>query len=191
MALAQLQAALARLVTDAEARAAFARDSETAARALGLDAGDAGSLAALAPRALERFAGSLMAKRVLDARKLLPLTAMALADEFGPALRRTLTGPPVGAAADALGLVAALAREPRPLQPWIGDLARYEGAFVVAREWGFGIRVLCFRYPVALIGMALATGERNCAISPHGGVALWARLPGGVLIHRAWWPRVR
>ena len=85
MALARVQVAMARLFTDAEARAAFARDLIAAGRALGLDEADAASLAELTPRALERFAESLRTKRVLDARKLLPLTALsALGDGFAP-----------------------------------------------------------------------------------------------------------
>ena len=83
MALAQVQAALARLYTDEAERAAFLADPQGAACALGLEADDAATLAAIAPQTLRRFADSLKAKSLLDARKMTPLTARALGDDFG------------------------------------------------------------------------------------------------------------
>jgi len=186
MALGEVQGALARLFTDAEARAAFARDPLAAGRALGLDANDARILGDLASCALDRFADGLQAKRALDVRKLLPLTSLALGEAFGPRLRRCLAAPPPGAVADALALVAALALEPDRSAPWVRDLALYEGAFIEVRRRRFALRLRRFRYPVLAIAAALERGERVGAASPRWGMALWARLPGGALVYRHW-----
>src|SRR5580698_671202 len=139
MALSDVQTALARLLTDTGARAMFARDPLSAGRALGLDEADARSVAALAPHALDRFRAGLRSKRALDVRKLLPLTALALGDAFGPRLREVLQARPRGAEADAIALVSRLATDKAPSPPWIGDLARYEAAFIAARQRRYGV----------------------------------------------------
>jgi hypothetical protein len=183
MALAEVQAALAKLFTQTQARAAFARDSLAAGRALGLDEADAAALARLAPRALERYAASLTAKRRLDAAKLLPLTALALGDEFGPRSSEAFAEPPPGAVADALALVDRLASDPRAAPPWIGDLARYEGAFLRSRRPRCAIRVHRFHFPVLAIAGALRRGERIDAVPPRRCIGIWARMPGRALRH--------
>src|ERR1700677_928574 len=104
MALGEVQTALARLLTDTAARAMFARDLLSAGRSLGLDEADARSVAALPPHALDRYGASLKSKRALDARKLLPLTALALGDDFAPRLREVLPARTGGAVADAIAL---------------------------------------------------------------------------------------
>ena len=111
MALGEVQTALARLLTDTAARAMFARDPLSAGRSLGLDEADARSVAALPPHALDRYGASLKSKRALDARKLLPLTALALGDDFAPRLREVLPARPGGAVADAIALVSRLAAD--------------------------------------------------------------------------------
>src|ERR1700733_10384629 len=187
MALGEVQTALARLLTDTAARAMFARDPLSAGRALGLDEADARSVAALAPDALDRFGASLRSKRALDARKLLPLTALALGEAFGPRLREALqarTGG--GAAADAITLVSRLAADPAASPPWIGDLARYEAAFIAARRRPWGVQLRLFRYPVPSIAAALHTGVAPNVVAPRTTLGLWARAPGQALVHRCW-----
>jgi hypothetical protein len=186
MPLAEVQTALARLFTDRKARDVFAREPEAAGRALGLDDLDARALALLAPRALEDFAASLNAKRMLDARKLLPLTAQAFGAAFGPRLRAILDGPPRGAAADALALIASLSNNGAVSTSWAVDVARYEAAFIEMgrRRWGFLVRRLA--YPAPVIAVALRRGEAIGAIAPRAVLALWARAPGGQLLHRYW-----
>lgn len=184
MALAEVQTALARLLTDKEARAAFARDPQAMARALGLDEPEAQTLAGLAPPAIERFARSVEAKRALDARKLLPLTALALGNAFGPRLRAALPRPPRGAAEDALALVAALVSPSDASPPWIGDLARYEGAFLEIGRRRFGLLIRRFRYDVLAIAAALRRGEAVAGAARRTRLGLWARRPDGTLWHR-------
>jgi hypothetical protein len=186
MALADMQAALARLFTEAEARADFARDAKAAARGWGLDKTEADRLASLAPGAVDRFAGSLRAKRALDAGKLLPTTALALGPDFARKLRAHLAGPPRGAAGDALALVAELQAAPDFERPWIGDLARYEGGFIEARDKPFGLWLRAFRFPVVAIALGLLRGEVAPNPTLRRGWALWARAPGGRLVHRTW-----
>jgi hypothetical protein len=186
MPLAEIQTALARLFTDADARESFGREPGAAGRALGLDDSDARALASLAPHALEDFAASLNAKRALDARKLLALTAQAFGPAFGPRLRAVLDGSPRGAAADALALIASLSNDGAVSAPWAVDVARYEAAFIEMgrRRWGFLVRR--FAYPAPVIAVALGRGETFAAIAPRAALAFWARAPGGRLMHRYW-----
>jgi hypothetical protein len=191
MALGEVQAALARLFTDETARADFLGDPRAAGRALGLDEGDAETLSRLAPRALRQFAGSLRAKSVADARKRMPLTALALGKAFADHWRDALALLSAGASradeAHALAArLAALAKAHRVAPDWIGDLARYEAAFIEAAHRRFGVRVLLFRFPVGRIAARLQGGGAvdDCAAKTTFGV--WTRWPGGRLFHRAW-----
>ena len=186
MALGDVQTALARLLTDTAAHAMFARDPLSAGRALGLDETDARSVAALEPHALDRFRASLRSKRALDARKLLPLTALALGDAFGPRLLESLDARPGGAVADALALVSRLAGDTASSPLWIGDLARYEAAFIAARRRRWGIQLRVFRYTVPSIAAALHGGVSPSVVAPRTTLGLWARAPGQALVHRCW-----
>ena len=190
MALAPVQAALARLFTDAAARSAFLDDPRAAAHALGLDPGDADALAAIAPQALRRFAAGLKAKRALDARKALPLTAKALgasfADHFHAAAATLRADASRPEQAQALaGRLAALARAQALKPAWIGDLARYEAAFIEASRRRYGARLRLFRFPVARIAATLQGGGGDDA-APSMTLGVWARRPGGRLFHRLW-----
>jgi hypothetical protein len=191
MALGEVQAALALLFTDEAARADFLRDPQAAGRALGLDARDAETLAHLAPRALRQFAGSLRAKRALDARKRMPLTAQALGEAFADHWRAAVAPLPAGASradeAQALAAhVAALASTKRLAPEWIGDLARYEAAFVEAAQRRFGMRVRLFRFPVGGIAARLHGGAAADDCVARTTLGVWARWPGGRLFHRVW-----
>ena len=191
MALSDVQAALALLFTDEAARADFLRDPQAAGRALGLDARDAETLAHLAPCAVRQFAGSLKAKSALDARKRMPLTAQALGEAFADHWRVARAPLPAGASrADEAHAFAArlttLAGAGQLAPPWIGDLARYEAAFVEAAQRRSGARLRVFRFPVGRIAASLHAGEAigDCAAGTALGV--WARWPGGRLFHRIW-----
>jgi hypothetical protein len=181
LSLAETQAALARLFTQAPARAEFARDPLALARAAGLESEEAQRLAALDAPEIARFAGGLFAKRRHDVEKWLPLTAQALGSGFARRLRETLAEPPPGARADALALVAKLRGGLAPR--WIGDLAAYEAEFL--RAWGprgfLAIRV--YRWPVPRIAEKLSARESVGAVKPGLTVAVWARVPGGRLRH--------
>jgi hypothetical protein len=187
MALAQVQAALAKLVTHTDIRADFLRDPLGTARALGLDEADAATLALMAPRSLTRFAGSLTAKRRMDVQKWLPLTTRALGDAFVPRLREALVEPPPGTAEDALALVDRLLHDSRDAPPWIVDLARYEAAFVEAWRPGFVFRCRRFDYPVLALAAALRRGARPDPSPRRRCVAIWLRASRGArLWHRVW-----
>ena len=191
MALSEVQTALARLFTDEAARAAYFKDPQGAGRSLGLDDADARLLAELAPRALRQFAGSLKAKRVLDARKRTPLTAQVLGVAFNEHLHAAAATLPIGAGrveeAHALAdRLAAFARTDALSPDWIGDLARYEAAFVEAAYRRAGLRLLLFRYPVGIVAAALQAGSPIGDIPPRATLGLWARWPGGRLTHRLW-----
>lgn len=185
MALAQTQALLARLFTDARLRRAFFHDAVGVAKDFGLDDDDARRVATIDRREVEDFAKSLLGKRALDARKTLPLTARALGARFDALLFEAIEGPPApgrhraDAAALTRRLVALSARgEAQPA--WIVDLARYELAFVTAARPGAVLLFRRFHYPVATIAARLLAGAA-IDVSPRMTFGLWMRSPGGRL----------
>jgi hypothetical protein len=190
MALGAIQGALARLFTDEAARAAFLEDPERAARALGLGDDDCGTLARLAPQALRQFAGSLKAKRALDARKMLPLTARALGGAFADHLSATAASLAPGASrlAQARALAHRLDAQARAgaIEDWIGDLARYEATFTEVAHSRFAMRLRLFRFPVEKIAATLLGGAAIGGFAPRMTLGVWARPPGGRLFHRVW-----
>jgi hypothetical protein len=166
--LAQTQRLLARLFTDADFRGDFFADPEAAGRS-GLETLDAGAVA--------HFSNSLTGKRLLDARKALPLTAKALGTQFAPLLRAQLQGPPRAGRhrADAAALVARLAAgDASPA--WIADLARYEMAFAEATAPGPLLILRRFRWPPQRLAAAALSGGTPGA--PKMAFCLWLRLPG-------------
>ncbi|MGJ0509689.1 MAG: hypothetical protein ACR652_21700 [Methylocystis sp.] len=185
MGLSQTQALLARLFTDATARRAFFANPEATAMGLGLDAAEARTLARLDRREVESFARSLLGKRALDARKATPLTARALGDAFDPLLFEAIEGAPAPDRhrADAAALAALLAsRAGEP--PWIGDLARYEMAFVAAARPGAVFLLRRFAWPVDDLSRKLMAGEPIGETAPRGRVGVWWRAPRGRLFWR-------
>jgi hypothetical protein len=179
MALAAVQAALARLFTDEHLRAAFLDDPHAASLALGLDDVDRATLSMLAPHELRRFSASLMGKRTLDARKVAPLTAQTLGKDFAAKLRIAMKGPSMGprGASDIAALADLLRQEAASGElspPWVADLARYEAACLQApRSAGLSVRI--FAWPVGRVVTALRLG--TTPRDAHRGVTLcvWFR----------------
>lgn len=182
MGLMQTQALLARLFTDAKLRRAFFEEPVATGMHFGLDGAEAERFAELNEREVEDFARSLLGKRALDARKALPLTAQALGPAFDSMLFEAIEGAPTRERhrADAAALSLLLAsRRMEPL--WIGDLARYEMAFVAAARPGAFFALRRFDWPVEDIARQLMSGEAPVVAAPRRRVGLWWRAPGGRL----------
>lgn len=182
MALKETQALLARLFTDANLRRAFFEDPTGVMPGFGLSREEAATLAALDRREVEAFAHSLLGKRALDARKVLPLTAKALGADFDRLLFQAIDGPapPARHRADAAALARLLSERP-PDPGWIGDLARFETAFVFAARPCFFLRR--FDWPVNDIARRLMAGA-PVAAKPGRRLGVWMRAPGGKLYWR-------
>jgi hypothetical protein len=181
MPLKETQALLALLYTDETFREAFFRAPLERARQFGLGEAEAESFARIDPAAVARFADCLKGKRTLDARKTLPLTHTALGARFDRELFAAISGPPRPGRhrADA----AALARRLACAEPqWIGDLARFELAFVEAGARRNCLALRFFRYPVAEIAAQLACGEAPGA-ARRPSVGVWLRLFGSRLFY--------
>ncbi len=186
MGLIETQALLARLFTDAQARAEFFADPGASARRFGLNSEEAASLARLDRRQLDDFARSLLGKRALDARKALPLTARALGESLDPLLIAALAGPPGTRRThgDAAALVRALVARQDDARPWLGDLARYEFAFLEAARPGGAFLLRRFAYPVDEIARQLSRGAAPVDVRAGRRIGLWARAPGRGLFVR-------
>ncbi|CAN2533745.1 hypothetical+protein [Methylocapsa aurea] len=183
MPLKETQALLALLYTDARFREAFFRAPQDCARQFGLGEAEAETLARIDPAAVARFADCLKGKRALDARKTLPLTHRALGARFDDELFAAIAGAPSPGRhlADAAAVARRLAR--RSAEPdWIGDLARFELAFVAAAARRNCVWLRLFRYPVAEIATGLARGEAPGA-RRRPSVGLWLRLFGSRLFY--------
>jgi len=188
MSLKETQALLARLFTDARLRREFAADPVGVARRFGFAEKDARRFAAIDKGAVERFAEGLLGKRALDARKAMPLTARALGASYDRLFLEAIEGPPSPGRhrADALAFarrLAALAARGGAAPPWIGDLARYEAAFIEAARPGGVLLFRRFHYPVGRLAAALFAGETP-DVAPRATYGLWFRAPGARLFHR-------
>lgn len=180
-ALQKAQAFLARLFTDSNLRRSYiARPAETAAD-FGLSEVQAAALAMLDRREVEDFARSLLGKRALDVRKILPLTARALGAEFEGYFFESIDDRPAPqrSRADAASLARRLSRMNE--RSWIGDLARYELTFAEASRPGAFLALRRFDYAVDEIARRLRMGETPDSPLPRGRVGIWLRAPGGRL----------
>jgi hypothetical protein len=192
MALAAVQAILARLFTDAPFRSAFFDDPIAVGRSCGLDPAEARSLAEVSRKEVEEFAATLRRKRVADVRQVLPLTARALGDAFADYVRPAIAGPArAGRHRDDARAVAGhlrrLARSRELAPPWVADLVRYEAAFSEAQRRPACMLVRCFRFPVAALAAAILVGAPTVGIEPRMTVGLWLRWPGRRgAFHRVW-----
>jgi hypothetical protein len=147
--LAALQRALARLYTDAAFRDRFQQNPVAAGAEIGLDPETTRAMAGPNFKGVGAFARSLKLKRLGESSAYLPLTRKFLGDDFSRLFLRYAESPLPPATnrplADALRFANFLASEVAQggLGPsWIGDLARYEAAWLSAR---FGARRLVIR----------------------------------------------
>jgi hypothetical protein len=191
MALADVQAVLARLFTDPLFRADFMADPTAIGRALRLAPNDVDVLATLSRAAVEQFAAILKRKRCDEVRKALPLTAGALGNGIELYLLKAIDVPHRnGRRDDTSALIDELDRLSRSgaLEPrWAADIARYEATFTRAIRLRFYLRVRAFRFPVGRLAGALSRGERPDDVAPRPTVGIWLRWPGddGVM-HCVW-----
>lgn len=186
MRLAQLQALVARLCTDAETLRAFEQDPAGVALSLGLDPRAAQELADMPGDPLRLFARSLQVKRQNDVAKCLPFTQRALSSRFALLFRRyaaarqpAAEGPQLDDAAGFARYLARLCARREIALPWIGDLATYEAAGLRASVTAARLLIRRFRYPVHRLAEDSARGlTLDPSRAAQFTVVIWARLPG-------------
>jgi hypothetical protein len=192
MALADVQAVLARLFTEAPFRASFFEDPLAVGHASGLDPAEAQALAELSRSEVDGFAATLRRKRLADVRRVLPLTARALGAAFGDLARSAVASAarPGRHHDDARAIVdrlRGLARSYQLEPPWAADLARYEATFGVAQRRRACLLVRRFRFPVAALAVAILGGAPMADVKPCMTVGIWVRWPGRRGdFHRVW-----
>ena len=176
MALTEIQAALAKLYTDAALRARWLADPPALAAELSLATEESQQLAGQADQ-LRAFAASLQQKRLQDVAKLLPRSYAAWGQQFGEVFRRHAAQYlPQGQhkqRADALAFSAFVERL-RPddvgVSPWLIDVLRYEAACLQAADPGCRWLLRRFHYAVN------HPLDGNSAAPPRPTLALWVRL---------------
>ena len=98
MALATAQAALARLCTDAAARAELRADPEAFSRRWGLSVEESAALARDVLGEAEAFAKTLRRKRLDEATRSMPLAGQVLGPSFAPLFHKYAAATPLGPA---------------------------------------------------------------------------------------------
>ena len=192
MGLAESQRLLARLYTDAALRDRFAADPAGVADEFGLTSDEAKSLALLPIDQLDDFAGSLIRKRRGEVESLLPMTFRALeAPRFASLFRRFAQGyVPIGIKKhrdDAVAFAEFLAREVTD-PPWLGDLARFEAASMMAHDPARRWTLLRLRHhPLDLARMAI---DRTIPPRTRSTWIVWYRLAASGRLRRMMlsWP---
>ena len=158
-----LEETLVRLLADAPQRKRFLSDRERFCAEIGLPAPERRMLLGISPEALERYARSLLDKRVSELLSAIPVTARAF-PQVGDLYRAWLGRIPAPCREDTLtpGLREAL-RAVKPLAPlvepeWLSELFVYEvlrGCSLRDRK----PRTLRARWPQAELYAMLTGGE--------------------------------
>ena len=187
MALAEVQALLARVFTDEAVRERLFAEPATLATEYGLSSDELSQLEALSVRQVRFAATGLRHKRLNAVARLLPFTRAALGDRFGPLfMRHAAVYAPSGIRKhrdDALAFAAFVERLARcePIAPPVAaDQLRYEASWLRAADADPCLIVRRFQHPVRTRG---GVGRDPRAINLLG-IALWVRFwPGGRLRH--------
>ena len=182
MELANVQAFLARLYTDAALRERFYDDPQQMGEASGLSAEDAQQLAQLSVAQVDFFVNSLKRKRLNEVHRLLPMSCDALGDKYARLfLRHVEHFIPEGTGKhryDAISF-AAFVEETAPadgIQPWVVQLARYEAAWLAATRPTQRWTIRWFRYSIPEILMRLQRQDELESLRLRPSIGLWVRV---------------
>ena len=204
MGLAEFQTALARLYTDRSYRQLLQNDEQAFADSAQVSKEDIAQLRSMADE-IEEFARSLIAKRLGEVRKRLPLSSRVLSvPDFSSAFQRYADAErsaadrggngtsPVGDMhrQDAITFVESLERcgLQQPKAPaWTIDLLRYESAWLQMADSGRRFLLNRFRFPMSRLTQALAAGATTSSIPARSSLGLWWRYRhDGRVRHLCW-----
>ncbi|MBV9851453.1 MAG: hypothetical protein JO250_17430 [Armatimonadetes bacterium] len=179
MGLAEVQSALARLYTDVSLRERFLADPGVVGQELGLSDEEIAQITHLSAPQLRFFAASLVSKRRQEVEKLLPRTRRALGRQFGTCFARYAVAPiPDGIHKhwkEALAFAAFL-EQSGGQPPWVGDVLRYERAWLEASSPGRLWLVRRFGHPVGQPVPQVTDDVSLQALPPRLTIGLWFRL---------------
>lgn len=180
MGLAQLQQALARLYTDHDLRARFLERGDNVALCQLLTEQQREQLSAISPQRVDDFAKCLIGKRRAHVRRLLPWTCDALQQQLFPLFFKhatTFQPKEVGRHRDdALAFVRFLRRHaPRVRPQWVTELARYEAAWIRARQSDGCCFAGIFRHAPSDLMRAAQHTIDTTPLRPT--LAIWLRMP--------------
>lgn len=181
MGLAQFQAALALLYTDSDFRTRL-RDGATGVLELDLTSEEYTQIVTLATRdsRVDRFAGSLIAKRRAEMAKLLPVSAQLAGERFVEAFGEYaaasgLNGPNKHAR-DAVRFGRWLARAGIINEPWAREVARFEADRVEVWLNRPVLRARLYRYPVVRLAAQIINSEMPAEREAKQTGVLWYRM---------------
>jgi hypothetical protein len=173
MGLAQTQQVLAQLYTNTEFRERFFANPQAVGGELGLSCDEAQQLAQVSVQEVNIFANSLKWKRLGEIRDLLPRTAKALGKNFNTLFwRYAQTYLPTGVKKhreDAIAFANFInnVAQNENLEPtWLGDLVRYERAWLLAYEPVSRFNICWFRHAI------------HSDFNAQPTLAIWLRLSG-------------
>lgn len=184
MGLREQQQLLVRLYTDATLRELFYQSPNDVGDTFGLTPHEVEQLLQLPPSQLVQFAHSLQAKRIGQIRKLLPLTCQQLPSTRdwlrSFATTYTPTNPKIHHD-DAIAFTRFLTTQPDShpkgltCPDWLGELARYEAAWLECQRPTFRWMIRLFGYPVHHIRRDLINQSFQTP-TPRRSVGIWLRL---------------
>lgn len=182
MELMRTQQILARLYTEAPLRERLFAEPRSVTEELQLTDTELELLMQLPAAQVDLFASSLVRKRAREVSKLLPVTARALGKSFEPLfVAHAQTYRPLGIRKhfdDALAFARFLrqrVRERALMDPWTGDLARYEASSLEAAHSTRRFVLRFFRYPVAQLVTLASRWEHVPSVERQPCVAFWFR----------------
>jgi len=191
MGLAEVQTALARLYTDRSARQLLQENEHGFAQSAGLSLAEVSQLRSMTQE-IEEFARSLIAKRLGEVRKRLPVSSRVLAGkDFASLFHRYANGEASECSAsakvapgrdphrdDAVQFVTFLIQHglQLPTAPaWTIDLLRYESAWLLMADPRRRCLVQRFQFPMQSLVRRLTTDLSTYDFRSRTSLCLWWR----------------
>jgi hypothetical protein len=192
MGLAEQQRLLARLATDTDLRESFSAAPDAIGLACGCSPEDILALTHAPPGQLSLFARSLHSKRLMEVRKLLPLSCHTLGPQAAPLFCQFADmSVPTGLhrhQQDALAFADFLLRlvisDSSAFPAWLSDLLRYESGWLRAADPACRWHAVRLRHVILPLIQSLAEGETPVVLQRPALACWWRVSRSSPLRHR-------
>lgn len=180
--MSEIEHILERLTSDEELRRRFVDDPFALGRELGLSVPAARQLKREAAARFDSFAATERERRLVEMRKLFPLTQRVLAGRFAAHFKRFAAVHPDGGIAHLLGdaldfakYLDARLREERVGPGWVLDLLHYEKARLRASDPTRRVVAAFFRHDISRLVRSVMRREEPQAMGRRATIAIWWR----------------